>query len=276
MDFYMVLPSNVRRNDDVENKTSRYLTPLPKPLELNKNKWEVALAEFSYPHSWYNVTSEYSYITTSIYGGFAFTLDVRMDFSPGYYNGYSLAVALNEMLKLNEMSSKFTYTEGANRMQLKLFPDEGIALPEQLARMMGWETEREFHYEKRGRSASATSTIPSDGGNPPTVSYEYYPQTVNPERCVELNPTTHHLYVYCNLIAEIMVGDIFAKLLRTISTRSEDYGQYVTRIFTSPHYQPLESSFENFVEISVRDDGGKLIPFESGKVIATLHFRRRQ
>ena len=278
--FYIVLPSNVQRNDGVENKTSVYLTPLAKPMELNKYEWEVALAEFSYPHTWYNINDTLSYIICRTYG--EDEISVTTTFPPGSYDGHSLAKELNKCIEGCDMGSHFTYTNGANRLRLELQPDEGIILPEKLAQLMGWETEHEFIYRKSDYTANIhgcvnpdlISSLPDNGAD--IVAEIYLPQDITPDRCVDLNPTTHHLYIYCNLVDEIMVGNIFSKLLRTVSTRNRDYGHYITRIFTSPHYLPLASSFENYVEISIRDDAGRLIPFESGKVIITLHFRKRQ
>ena len=51
-DFYMVLPSNVHWSAEPPNTTGNYKTPLPKPLELDQDCWQVALTEISYPQSW--------------------------------------------------------------------------------------------------------------------------------------------------------------------------------------------------------------------------------
>ena len=51
-DFYMVLPSNVHWSAEPPNTTGNYKTPLPKPLELEQDRWQVALTEISYPQSW--------------------------------------------------------------------------------------------------------------------------------------------------------------------------------------------------------------------------------
>ena len=285
-DFYIVLPSNVKRNDGMENKTSCYLTPLAKPMELNKSHWEVAIAEFSYPHSWYNIEPTVSYIKCMKYNSDMISY-VQKNFPPGHYTGPTLATRLNACLEQCGMNSNFNYEGGSNMLRLELHPDEGLLLPEKLALMMGWQNENEFTYSTEEYAPNIHGRV-----NPEIIvslfpdravdGYEeverpvYLPQHIYPENCLDLNPNTHHLYIYCNLVNEIVVGDIFAKLLRTVSTRSEDYGQYVTRTFTTPHYIPLASSFENFVEISIRDDVGRLIPFESGKVIVTLHFRKQK
>lgn len=281
--FYYVLPSNVKSKDYMENKTSYYLTSFPKPMELNKNGWEVAVVELSYPHTWYNINETISYINCTKYDP---DDGVQVTFPPGHYTGYTLAERLNYSLTEFDMRSNFTYEAGGNKIRLELFPDEGIELPKRLAVMMGWWTDNEFVYRRRGRQPHVSSSVNpnirdifpeiTDEDIRETTTPVYYSERYYADQCMDLNYSTHHLYIYCNLIGEIMVGDIYAKLMRTVTTRSENYGQYVTNTFTSPHYLPLASSFENHVEISIRNDGGTLVPFESGKVIVTLHFRKRK
>ena len=62
--FYLILPSNVISNRH-KNKTSHFYTDLPIPLELDKDKWEVALVEIDFPRSWNNVVRNRSRITLS-------------------------------------------------------------------------------------------------------------------------------------------------------------------------------------------------------------------
>ena len=52
-DQYIVLPSNVEHlKGDKENNPNHFKTPLSRPLELERGKWEVALSEINYPQSW--------------------------------------------------------------------------------------------------------------------------------------------------------------------------------------------------------------------------------
>lgn len=57
MSFYLTLPSDNSLNFYPDNKISNFKTRLPTPLEL-KGEWEVGLAEFIYPHTWYNVNCQ--------------------------------------------------------------------------------------------------------------------------------------------------------------------------------------------------------------------------
>ena len=43
----------------------------------------------------------------------------------------------------------------------------------------------------------------------------------------------------------------------------------------TPQYVPVSKKEFNTVEIDIRDDTGRPVPFEFGKVITTLHFRSK-
>ncbi len=52
-DFYITLPSNASASLFPGNKISNFTTKLPRPIDLDERKWEVALVSISFPHSWY-------------------------------------------------------------------------------------------------------------------------------------------------------------------------------------------------------------------------------
>ena len=52
-EFYVTLPSNSSMQYFPDNKTSNFVTKLPRTLQLD-GEWEVGLAEIVYPHTWYN------------------------------------------------------------------------------------------------------------------------------------------------------------------------------------------------------------------------------
>ena len=47
----------------------------------------------------------------------------------------------------------------------------------------------------------------------------------------------------------------------------------IHRLYATPQYVPVSRKEFNTVEIDIRDDTGRPVPFEFGKVVATLHFR---
>ena len=89
-----------------------------------------------------------------------------------------------------------------------------------------------------------------------------------------MNPNRgfNSLYVYCDTSEAISVGDIEAPLLRVIDAAG-NYSDLIHRLSTTPQYVPVSKKEFNTLEIDIRDDTGRLVPFEFGKDVATLHFR---
>ena len=69
------------------------------------------------------------------------------------------------------------------------------------------------------------------------------------------------------------MGDIKAPLLRVVDA-AENFGDTIHRLYMTPQYVPVSKKEFNTVEIDIRDDTGRPVAFEFGKVITTLHFRR--
>ena len=53
-EFYVTLLSNSSMQYFPDNKTSNFVTKLPRTLQLD-GEWEVGLAEIVYSHAWYNI-----------------------------------------------------------------------------------------------------------------------------------------------------------------------------------------------------------------------------
>ena len=81
------------------------------------------------------------------------------------------------------------------------------------------------------------------------------------------------LYVYCDAAEAIPMGDIKAPLLRVVDAAG-NFSDVIHRLCTTPQYVPVSRKQFNTVEIDITDDTGRPVPFEIGKVVATLHFRR--
>ena len=81
------------------------------------------------------------------------------------------------------------------------------------------------------------------------------------------------LYVYCDAAEAIPVGDIKAPLLRVVDAAG-NFGSLIHRLYTTPQYVPVSRKEFSTVEIYIRNNTGRPVPFEFGKVVATLYFRR--
>ena len=83
-----------------------------------------------------------------------------------------------------------------------------------------------------------------------------------------------NLFVYCDLIEPVMVGNTRAPLLRTVGiTRQVPFGEIIDLNFTNPRYLPLAQNCFNELKISINTDNNLPVPFQGGKVrAAVLHF----
>ena len=87
------------------------------------------------------------------------------------------------------------------------------------------------------------------------------------------NRRFNSLYVYCDASEAMPVGDIKAPLLRVVDAAG-NFGDLIHRLCSTPQYVPVSRKEFNILEIDIRDDTGRAVPFEFGKVVTTLHFRR--
>ena len=83
------------------------------------------------------------------------------------------------------------------------------------------------------------------------------------------------LYVYCPLVEPRMMGDAQVPLLRIVPVEGRD-AEMVTRIFDPVQYCPLVLRRFQTVEIDINDDTGVKMPLERGRVVVTLHCRKRK
>ena len=82
------------------------------------------------------------------------------------------------------------------------------------------------------------------------------------------------MYVYSDLVESQVVSDTQANLFHILVPRGEP-GDVVAEEIKLPTYRRLRTSVFSSVKINIRGDTGEHIPFDSGTVHVTLHFRRR-
>ena len=82
----------------------------------------------------------------------------------------------------------------------------------------------------------------------------------------------HNLYVYCDLIEPVAVGNAKVPLLRIVPIQK---GPIVTTSYSKVFYYPVMRKIFGAVEINIKGDTGEIIPFVGGKSFVTLHFRKK-
>ena len=82
------------------------------------------------------------------------------------------------------------------------------------------------------------------------------------------------LYVYCDVAEHVVVGHSKAPLLRAVNVAGKE-GLTISKIYQTIQYVPVQKKQFESIEIDIRDDAGRKVPFERGSVIVTLHFRMK-
>ena len=89
-----------------------------------------------------------------------------------------------------------------------------------------------------------------------------------------LNTRLTALYVYCDIVKPRVVGDKMVNLLRIVPV-SGKHGDVVYKPFHNLQFVDLDRHYFNDVEIDIRDDTGRRVPFEGGRLVVTLQLRRK-
>ena len=99
-----------------------------------------------------------------------------------------------------------------------------------------------------------------------TLNYRR-PELYVASRVVNLN-NTNAIFVYSDLIQSQIVGNTLTPFLDVVAVQGGP-GDLVCSRFDKSHYKPVLRKHFSDIHISLRDDQGKPIRFEKGKVIVT-------
>lgn len=244
--FYLTLPSNSSFAYFPDNTLTNYKTQLPQVINLSEGEWEVGLVEIQYPRTWYNVHKGDVWLRLSLYAE-----DNRVDMPAGYYDNPAKFIRILKEIMVIELGKKhenffrIRYDDASKKVSLDVNKGVTITLSESMKSMLGMDQRclgEGFH-------------------DAPFI--------------IDVNQGFYSLYVYCDLVQPRVVGDSLVPLLRIVPVSGKT-GQTLTKTYENIHYHLVQQKHFSTVEIDIKDDTDRLVPFESGKVIVTLHFRRRR
>ena len=211
--------------------------------------------------------------------------------SAGYYKG--LVTLMNHVNKgLNRVGTdktraKFCYSSITQKMTLHMTPSTEFTVPPHsaLVRMLGFEpsvvssppaaadmTRTHVHPRLGGTDIGLTPSV-SMVLPPKETADGFYTYRKEVENVVHMGQGFDTIYVYTDVVESCIVGDSLAPLLRALPV-SGSHGATVSDRFTNIHYVPLLYSHFHSIEVDIRDDTGRRVPFEYGRVTVTLHFQR--
>ena len=81
------------------------------------------------------------------------------------------------------------------------------------------------------------------------------------------------LYVYCDILEHVVVGDIMAPLLRIVNMEVTQ-SHAVHQIMNPPLFVPVQKKNFDTIEMNIMTDTGEPVPFMDGKSVVVLEFKR--
>lgn len=254
--MYLTLPSNSSMSFFPENRLNNFSTRLQSQLHLGEvGAWEVGLSEIHYPRNWLNVSDPLFKQQISRQDDWCISLcqdkaspaKTNHWLQPGHYDKVSDVCAVYG--KRLRQFVEVVWDVMMSRVKFKVKKNHKVTLSKALANMMG---------------------LPEVmmAGKDQDVVYKG-------DRVTNKVPDIKSLYVYCDLVNHQFVGDTRVPLLRIVPAKGK-HGDYITHIYENIQYLPTKGGSVQTVEVDIRDDTGKPIPFEPGRVIVTLHLRRAQ
>jgi hypothetical protein len=209
--------------------------------------WEIGLAEIQYPHSWYNVKNKEAWLKVHFYK--ESELQKHLVLLPdGYYSSAKRIIkAVDGKKHRTELKNKFdmNFSEINDQINMKVKKDYQVIISPLIQSMLGFRQ----------------AIFPAA---------EYVSDWV-----ADVKKGLNSLYVYCPLVELRMVGNSQVPLLSIVPVEGRD-GEMITRVFDPIQYCPLLQRRFQTVVIDIRDDTGSIVPFERGRVVVTLHCRKRK
>ena len=248
-EFYVTLPSNSSMTYYPDNTLSDFTTKLFKPINFS-GEYEVALTEISFPHSFYNLTEPFNRVPYS--GNGARRNNSVIIIPPGYYHNLEeLFSTMYELMDdLGKTNIKLTLNKNTQKVKAKLRDGSFIEFHPVLAAMLGF-------VEKPDDKLISFRILNSHEANLP----------------IDLNGGLYSIYLYTDIVADQMIGDAFAPLLRIVHIDKQKCGDIVTRTYQSPNFVKVKRKNFDTIDMHIRRDTGEKISFQRGKVIVKLCFR---
>jgi len=237
--FYMTLPSNSSMKCFKDNTAAKYTTKIPSTIDLSGD-WEVALSEIIYPAMMTHIVKGVD-CTIRVYmrGEYTTTLYLPED---EYEDPITL---IDHFIALKGSYFKITYDDKTKAIEMDLIhPYASVVFSDTLARVLGFK-QTSFEQGK----------------------------VYNGKLCMGVDPST--MYVYCDLIEHVTVGDVRAPLLRTFGMeKKKNLSDVVHRTISNLVYVPIQKKQFDSIEVNIMTDTGEPMPFAPGKSTVLLHFRR--
>jgi hypothetical protein len=239
------------------NTVANFTTKLENALSLSGD-WEVGLIGIQYPHSWYNIATnecEFTYWQnprrySDVFAGPSDRKTWRIP--AGYYESMNDIVQVINA-RIVEFSveysltkySQFKYDTITKTVKGEINLGAMIEFSAPLCFMLGIHESqnpiRNINYGKYDFKEVWDEV--------PNVQWES-------EYIGDINPAFSSIFVYCNILTHVPVGDTKAPLLRTVHIEGKN-GDNVHIMYENAIYVPIQQKSFDSIEIDMRGETGK-------------------
>ena len=274
--FYLHLPSDSSFGIYPDNTVAKYTTKLAKTVELD-GLYEVGLSEIIYPTDYYNIDNREQDYTFGIKQVVMLDnnektqecyLVKRNIESALYYSKSELITKIYSQINKDigernipasimmdiDTSGRITITISRYGPIVSVITEEGamvsmyFELSEQFSKRLGFDEKVSISLDN--------------------------PNTMRAKHKFDLHMGKNLMYIYSDVVSFSLVGDVSVPLLRACSLPEPSTNNTIHLSFPDIHYKPVQKSQFDTIEISINSETGLVMPFQSGKVLVTLHFRR--
>ena len=302
-DFYLTLPSNASTSVYPNNGHSGFKVTLLNGHELHGDKWQVGLACLIYPRTCVNMPGPTDEKFKELRHQGVFYARIFSRRRPARYNDvtkypderwvpFHVAQGHYETVKdfrkgrddfghsLADQEFKFAFDEGTKRVTITVAAWSCLALnPWMEGDTFGGFTITWRHFATWKKVYEQFILLGVD------EYAEQITEQIIDERIIRARSdkviswrTTHlafqTIYIYSDVVASQVVGDVRANLLRVIAPKGshiEVSSEKLEHLF----YNDVRVKSFNTIEILLRGDTGRPIPLLGDVVEVTLHFRRK-
>lgn len=262
-----------------DNTVAKFCTKLANAVILD-GSYEVGLSEIIYPRDYYNIDNRDKLMKFTFKG-----VDIRRNTETGieeldehvlkrkllrnalYTSDEEFIESLNEQVsaEITTLNLPATITFSLDRKGRILINIQ----PQTQIRDGAYTTLYDMYFQM---SAELGNRLGFDG----VVSLSMLTsKRENAKSRFDLNMGNRLMYVYCDIVAHGLVGDVSAPLLRVCNIPQPIQNECVHVAYTDVHYKPVQKKEFDTIDVSINSERGLTMPFQSGKSLLTLHFRRR-
>ena len=277
----LVLPSNVQGGET--NTTSNYTTQLARRFIFPPGEeWEVGLLEVHYPKTWFNIWTDQHIRLIKMSNpnntvSSVQVIDSKAILPAGHYpTARGLVDAINGLMDKTFMNLTFhprlTYNKFNERVEYSLGWEQGV---DDIRYFVDFGPELNHVLGFVHAVEGSVLQMAKAGGLAEEMTEAFHSNSLVAFRPIDLYSGYHSLYVYSDVVEYSEVGDSLTQILRVIEVPKKDFGEQVTLTYPNPYYIPvLKREFQS-IEIDLKNELGQSVPFQSGRVIVTLHFKKR-